>query len=127
MKRILVKENSSTGINSPRKSLREGKELVFDLNARISSLRELLREGNRLVAGLNKKISFQRKPLREEERSAIDLQALQKVQEQLDGLIKEMLTAKLLLAGLEIGGDDAYYEEYGKETTEEGQAVLEKS
>jgi hypothetical protein len=30
-----------------------------------------------------------------------------------------MLTAKLLLAGLEIGDDDAYYEEYGKETTEE--------
>jgi hypothetical protein len=48
------------------------------------------------------------------------LQALQKVQEQFDGLIKEMLTAKILLAGIETGSDDAYYEEYGKEASETG-------
>jgi hypothetical protein len=119
MKRILVKENSNT--NSPRKSFREGKGLVFDLNTKISSLKKLLREGNRLATDLNKKINSSRKLLREEERSIIDLQALQKVQEQFDGLIKEMLTAKVLLAGLEIGGDDAYYEEYEKETSETGE------
>jgi hypothetical protein len=116
MKRILVKENSN--INSPRKSFREGKGLVFDLNTKISALRKLTREGNRLAVDLNTKITSSRKPLREGERSTIDIQALQKVQEQFDGLIKQMLTAKVLLAGLEIGGDDAYYEEYGKEVNE---------
>jgi hypothetical protein len=100
MKRILVIENSTKGTNSPRKSLREG---------------------NRLAADLNTKICSPRKPLREEERSTIDIQALQKVQEQFDGLIKEMMTAKVLLAGLEIGGDDAYYEEYEKEASETGE------
>jgi predicted RNase H-like nuclease (RuvC/YqgF family) len=117
MKRILVKEN--TGTNSPRKSLKEGKGLIFDLNTRISSLRRLLREGNGIASDLNKKISSQRKSLREEERPAIDIQALQKVQEQFDSLIKEMLTAKVLLAGIEVGSDDVYYEKYGGETTEE--------
>jgi hypothetical protein len=121
MKRILVKEKSNTGTNSPRKSLREGNGLVFDLNTKISSLKKLLREGNRLAADLNKKINSSRKLLREGERSAIDIQALQKVQEQFDGLIKEMLTAKVLLAGLEIGGDDAYYEKYEKGTSETGE------
>jgi hypothetical protein len=120
MKRILVKENPNTGTNSPRKSLREGSGLVFDLNTKISSLRKLLREENRLATDLNKQITSSRKTLREGERSTIDIQALQKVQEQFDGLIKEMLTAKVLLAGLEIGGDDAYYEEYEKETNETG-------
>jgi hypothetical protein len=119
MKRILVKENSK--VNSPRKSLREGNGLVFDLNTKISSLRKLVREGNRLAAGLNKKINSPGKLFREGERSAIDIQALQKVQEQFDSLIKEMTTAKLLLSGLEIGADDAYYEEYGKETNETGE------
>jgi hypothetical protein len=117
MKRILVKENT----NTPRKSLREGNGLVFDLNTKIRSLRKLLREGNRLAADLHTKITSSRKPLREGERSTIDLQALQKVQEQFDSLIKEMLTAKVLLAGLEIGGDDAYYEEYENKTSETGE------
>jgi hypothetical protein len=121
MKRILVKENPNARANFPRKSLREGKGLAFDLNTKISALRRLLREGNRLAADLNKKINSQRKPLREEERSVIDLQALQGVQKQFDGLIKEMLTAKILLAGLETGSDDAYYEEYGKEENETGE------
>jgi hypothetical protein len=121
MKRILVKENSNARKNSPRISLREGKGLVFNLNIKISSLWKLLREGNRLAADLNKKIKSSRKHLREEEWSIIDIQALQKVQEQFDSLIKEMLTAKVLLAGLEIGGDDAYYEEYEKETSETGE------
>jgi phosphomevalonate kinase len=118
MKRILVKENSNARKNSPRISLREGKGLVFDLNTKISSLRKLLREGNRLTTDLNKKINSSRRHLREEERSIIDIQALQKVQEQFDSLIKEMLTTKVLLAGFEIGGDDAYYEEYETETGE---------
>jgi CHASE3 domain sensor protein len=67
------------------------------------------------------RINSPRKPLREGERSTIDLQALQKVQEQFDNLIKQMTKAKILLAGLEIGGDDAYYEEYEKETKETGE------
>jgi hypothetical protein len=119
MKRILVKEKSNT--NSPRKSLREGTGLVFDLNTKISSLRKLLREGNRLATDLNTKINSSRKPLREGERSILELQALQKIQEQFDSLIKEMLTAKVLLGGLEIGGDDAYYEKYENETSETGE------
>jgi hypothetical protein len=49
------------------------------------------------------------------------LQALQKVQEQFDNLIKQMTKAKILLAGLEIGGDDACYEEYEKTTSETGE------
>jgi CHASE3 domain sensor protein len=69
----------------------------------------------------NKNITSQRKPLWEGERSTIDIQALQKAQEQFDGFIKEMLTAKVLLAGLEIGGDDAYYEEYAKAANETGE------
>jgi hypothetical protein len=119
MKRILVKEKSNTRVKSPGKSLRERNGLVFDLNTKISALGKLLREGDRLASDLNTKISSQRKPLREGERSLIDLQALQGVQKQFDGLIKEMLTAKVLLAGLETGSDDAYYEEYKKETNEE--------
>jgi hypothetical protein len=118
MKRILIKENSNTRASSPRKSLREGNGLAFDLNTKTSSLIKLLREGNRLAADLNTKINSSKKHLREEERSAIDLQALQKIKEQFDGLIKEMLKAKVLLVGLAIGGDDAYYEEYEKETSE---------
>jgi hypothetical protein len=114
MKRILVKENA--GINSPRKSLLEGSGLVFDLNTKISSLRKLLRESIRLAGDLNKKINSSRRPLREEERSVLDLQALQKVQEQFDSLIKEMLTAKVLLAGIGTGSDDVCYEKYGGET-----------
>jgi hypothetical protein len=97
MKRILVKENPYGGINSPTKSLREGNGLATDLNKRINS---------------------SRRPLREEERSMIDLQALEKVQEQFDSLIKEMLTAKISLAGIGVGSDDVYYEKYGGETNE---------
>jgi CHASE3 domain sensor protein len=70
---------------------------------------------------LNTRIDSLRKTLREGERSTVDLQALQKVQEQFDDLIKKMTQAKILLAGLEIGGDDAYYEEYEKETSETGE------
>jgi predicted DNA-binding antitoxin AbrB/MazE fold protein len=100
MKRILVKDN---------------------LNTRISSLGKLIREGNRLIVDLNKKINPLKKYLREGERSVIDLQALQKVQEQFDNFIKQMIEAKVLLAGLEIGGDDAYYEDYERETSETGE------
>jgi hypothetical protein len=32
-----------------------------------------------------------------------------------------MIEAKVLLAGLEIGGDDAYYEDYERETSETGE------
>jgi hypothetical protein len=35
--------------------------------------------------------------------------------------IKEMMTAKVLLTGLAIGGDDAYYEKYEKEANETGE------
>jgi hypothetical protein len=70
---------------------------------------------------LNTRVNSLRKPLREGERSTIDLQALLKVQEQFDDLIKKMMQAKVLLAGLEIGGDDAYYSEHEKETSETGE------
>jgi hypothetical protein len=118
MKRILVKESLNARINSLRKPFREGNGLAADLNKRLSSLRKLLREGNRLAAGLGARINFLRKSLREGERSATNLQALQEVQEQFDSLIKQMAQAKILLAGIEIGGDDAYYEEYEKEISE---------
>jgi hypothetical protein len=87
-----------------------------DLNMRINTLRIFLREGNRLVLDLNKNINRKRKLFREEKRSTIELQALQKVQEQFDSLIEEMMRAKMLLTGFEMGGNDAYYEEH-EETT----------
>jgi hypothetical protein len=85
-----------------------------DLNTRISTLRKVLREGNRLATDLNKKLSPLRKSLREGKRSTIELQSLQRVQEQFDNLIKQMIQAKMLLTGFELGGDDAYYEESGQ-------------
>jgi predicted DNA-binding antitoxin AbrB/MazE fold protein len=91
LKRILVKDN---------------------LNTRINSLEELIREGNRVSVDLNKKIKLQRKLFREGERSTIEIRSLQRVQEQFDNLIKQMIQAKMLLTGFEMGGDDAYYEEY---------------
>jgi hypothetical protein len=45
---------------------------------------------------------------REGERTTTDLQALREVQDQFDSLIERMLEAKLMLAGLAIGGDEAY-------------------
>jgi SMC interacting uncharacterized protein involved in chromosome segregation len=121
MKRILVRESLDTRVNSLKKSLREGNWLTDDLNTRVSSLRKLVREGNRMAVDLNKRSSFLKKSLREGERSTIDLEALQKVQEQFDGFIRQMIEAKVLLAGLEIGGDDAYYEDYERETRETGE------
>jgi hypothetical protein len=38
----------------------------------------------------------------------MDLQALHDVQTQIDSLIEELMTVKLTLAGLSIGGDDVY-------------------
>jgi hypothetical protein len=46
------------------------------------------------------------KRFREEERSTMDIQALQDVQNQLDGFIEEMIHAKLILAGLAVGGNN---------------------
>jgi hypothetical protein len=46
------------------------------------------------------------KRFREEERSTMDIQALNDVQNQLDSLIEEMMNAKLTLAGLAIGADE---------------------
>jgi hypothetical protein len=88
MKRILVKEG---------------------LNARTNSLGKLLREDSGLTADLNKRIIFLRKSLREGERSEQDIEALKDIQNQFDCLIGQMMKNKLLLAGYEIGGDDAYY------------------
>jgi phosphomevalonate kinase len=121
MKRILVKENLNRRTNSLRESLKEGNWPADDLDKRVSSLRKLLREGNNLVVDLNTKIKFIKKSLREGERSTIDLQALKEVQKQFDSFIRQMIEAKVLLAGLEIGGDDAYYENYEKEINETGE------
>jgi hypothetical protein len=90
------------------------------LDTRIRSLGKLVREGNRMAVDLNRRMGFLKKSLREGERSLIGLEALQKVQEQFDGFIRQMIEAKVLLAGLEIGGDDAYYEDYEKEASETG-------
>jgi hypothetical protein len=45
------------------------------------------------------------KRLRESGRTEVDLKALREVQEQFDGLIDQMMSAKVLLAGLAIGMD----------------------
>jgi hypothetical protein len=54
-------------------------------NARIKSLRQRLQEGKR---------------------SEVDLEALKEVQKQFDCLIEQMMSAKVLLAGLAIGSNE---------------------
>jgi hypothetical protein len=59
------------------------------------------------------------KRFREGERSAIDLQALQKIQDQFDALIENMMDAKLLLAGLAIGGNEVWTDTTIQDSSEE--------
>jgi chromosome segregation ATPase len=103
-----VKENINTRISTLRKSLREGSGAIIDLNKRVKTLKKLLREGNRLAVDLNKRINFLGKSLREGERSETDLKALHDVQTQIDSLIEELISTKLTITGLSIGGDDVY-------------------
>jgi hypothetical protein len=93
MKRILVEEN---------------------LNTRINTLRKLFREGGRLATDLNKRINFLGKSLREGKRSETDLEALHDVQTQIGSLIEELISTKLTITGLSIGGDDVYADNSAK-------------
>jgi hypothetical protein len=52
------------------------------------------------------RIGSQKRRLQEGERSFVDLKELNEVQNQFDSLIEQMMSAKLLLAGLAIGYDD---------------------
>lgn len=54
----------------------------------------------------NTRIKSLKSRLREEKRSIVDLKALREVQNQFDCLMEQMMSAKLLLAGLAIGADD---------------------
>jgi Mg2+ and Co2+ transporter CorA len=90
-----------------------------NLNTRISSLRKLFREGNRLTTDLNKRINFLGKSLREGKRSEKDLKALHDVQTQINSLIEELISIKLTITGLSIGGDDVYTSNNAKVTRNE--------
>jgi hypothetical protein len=51
------------------------------------------------------------KRLREGGRTEVDLRALREVQDQFDALIKDMTSAKLMLASLAIGANEVSYNE----------------
>jgi hypothetical protein len=52
------------------------------------------------------KIESLKNRLQEEKRSEVDLEALKEVQKQFDCLIEQMMSAKVLLAGLAIGANE---------------------
>jgi hypothetical protein len=56
------------------------------------------------------KVEALKKRLREGGRTEVDLKALREVQDQFDCLIKDMTSAKLLLAGLAIGANEVSYD-----------------
>jgi hypothetical protein len=60
---------------------------------------------------VNARIKSLKKRFREGGRTEVDLKALQEVQDQFDNLIKDMTSAKLLLAGLAIGANEVSSEE----------------
>jgi hypothetical protein len=77
---------------------------------RILVRKEKEREDVRLEA-LKKRIQeSKRRRLRESGRTEVDLKALREVQEQFDRLIKDMTSAKVLLAGLAIGVNEVSYD-----------------
>jgi hypothetical protein len=77
---------------------------------RILVRKEKEREDVRLEA-LKKRIQeSKRKRLRESGRTEVDLKALREVQEQFDRLIKDLTSAKGLLAGLAIGANEVSYD-----------------
>jgi DNA invertase Pin-like site-specific DNA recombinase len=67
--------------------------------------RKLIREKQK------SRINSLKKRFREGGRTEVDLEALREVQSQFDALIKDMASAKLLLASLTIGYDEAFYHE----------------
>jgi hypothetical protein len=54
----------------------------------------------------NARIKSLKQRLQEEKRSEVDLEALKEVQKQFDCLIEQMMSAKVLLAGLAIGANE---------------------
>ena len=96
MRRILVPIRES-----PNKfSLREVRGIQADINSRIKNF-------------------WRRRCLREEGASAVDLQALNDVQTQLDVLVEQLVQAKIMLAGFAIGAKEVFVDDYHSHSSEE--------
>jgi hypothetical protein len=78
-------------------------------------IRKEKEQGDAGLEALKKRIQEAKiKRLRESGRTEVDLKALREVQEQFDRLIKDMTSAKVLLAGLAIGANEVSYENQEK-------------